>query len=171
MMKTTNDRLQDDVVAARPDIDQKVEQLVSRGRWAVPGYNVSLLTISRNKSDADDRNRRNSATSLCYKCFMHSDHFIESTVYISVLSSFSDPRLSRDLTACKPRCLHCATTKALGWLLRLCLPGTQRLTLCCIRLNPRMSQLRVCRRFPTLLALTLNPGVDIRPASSRQLVT
>jgi hypothetical protein len=31
---------QDDVVAARPDIDARTEQLVSKGRWMVPGYKV-----------------------------------------------------------------------------------------------------------------------------------
>ena len=35
--------LQDDVVKARPDIDEKVTQLVSKGRWNVPGYKVRLL--------------------------------------------------------------------------------------------------------------------------------
>ncbi|KAK3069960.1 ATP synthase d subunit, partial [Teratosphaeriaceae sp. CCFEE 6253] len=28
----------DEVVAARPDIDERVSQLVSKGRWQVPGY-------------------------------------------------------------------------------------------------------------------------------------
>lgn len=32
--------LQDEVAAARPDIDEKTSQLVSKGRWAVPGYKV-----------------------------------------------------------------------------------------------------------------------------------
>lgn len=31
---------QDDVVKARPDIDDKVSSLVSKGRWNVPGYKV-----------------------------------------------------------------------------------------------------------------------------------
>ena len=31
---------QDDIVAARPDIDERTAQLVSKGRWAVPGYKV-----------------------------------------------------------------------------------------------------------------------------------
>lgn len=30
----------DDVAKARPDIDERTSQLVSRGRWAVPGYKV-----------------------------------------------------------------------------------------------------------------------------------
>ena len=36
----TNFRTQDEVVAARPDIDERVSQLVSKGRWQVPGYKV-----------------------------------------------------------------------------------------------------------------------------------
>lgn len=32
--------LQDEVAAARPDIDEKTAQLVSKGRWGVPGYKV-----------------------------------------------------------------------------------------------------------------------------------
>ena len=45
---------QDEVAAARPDIDKRTEQLVSKGRWHVPGYKVcaaefriSLITWSR----------------------------------------------------------------------------------------------------------------------------
>jgi hypothetical protein len=38
--------LQDDVVAAQPEIDVRTEQLVSRGRWMVPGYKVYLLFLS-----------------------------------------------------------------------------------------------------------------------------
>jgi len=34
---------QDEVAAARPDIDERTTQLVSKGRWGVPGYKVSLL--------------------------------------------------------------------------------------------------------------------------------
>lgn len=33
---------QDEVAAAQPDIDKRTEQLVSKGRWAVPGYKASL---------------------------------------------------------------------------------------------------------------------------------
>lgn len=32
----------DEVAAARPDIDEKTAQLVSKGRWMVPGYKVCL---------------------------------------------------------------------------------------------------------------------------------
>ena len=57
---------QDDVVKARPDIDDKVTSLVSKGRWNVPGYKVCgcrrvslkfLLTLDR----------RNSASCRCYR--------------------------------------------------------------------------------------------------------
>ena len=33
--------IQDEVAAARPDIDERTAQLVSKGRWAVPGYKAS----------------------------------------------------------------------------------------------------------------------------------
>lgn len=42
-----DNRLQDEVVAARPDIDEKVSQLVAKGRWDVPGYKVCLTMIAR----------------------------------------------------------------------------------------------------------------------------
>ena len=35
--------MQDDVAAAQPEIDQRTEQLVSKGRWQVPGYKVRFL--------------------------------------------------------------------------------------------------------------------------------
>jgi hypothetical protein len=34
--------VQDEVAEAQPDIDKRTEQLVSKGRWAVPGYKVSF---------------------------------------------------------------------------------------------------------------------------------
>ncbi|KAK3687038.1 ATP synthase d subunit [Vermiconidia calcicola] len=36
----------DEVVAARPDIDERVSQLVSKGRWAVPGYKERFGDLS-----------------------------------------------------------------------------------------------------------------------------
>ena len=35
----------DEVVAARPDIDERTAQLVSKGRWQVPGYKVRRLFV------------------------------------------------------------------------------------------------------------------------------
>jgi hypothetical protein len=36
------DQSKDEIAAARPDIDEKTAQLVSKGRWEVPGYKVRL---------------------------------------------------------------------------------------------------------------------------------
>ena len=38
-------RFQDEVAAARPEIDARTEQLVSKGRWDVPGYKVGDIGI------------------------------------------------------------------------------------------------------------------------------
>jgi hypothetical protein len=38
--------MQDEVVAAHPEIDQRVEQLVSKGRWSVPGYKEKFGDLS-----------------------------------------------------------------------------------------------------------------------------
>merc|ERR1712059_236634 len=36
----------DEVAAARPDIDEKTSQLVSKGRWSVPGYKEKFGDLS-----------------------------------------------------------------------------------------------------------------------------
>ncbi|KAK3673168.1 ATP synthase d subunit [Recurvomyces mirabilis] len=36
----------DEVVAARPDIDERVSQLVSKGRWQIPGYKEKFGDLS-----------------------------------------------------------------------------------------------------------------------------
>lgn len=36
----------DEVAAARPDVDQRTEQLISKGRWAVPGYKEKFGDLS-----------------------------------------------------------------------------------------------------------------------------
>ncbi|PQE21244.1 ATP synthase subunit D protein [Rutstroemia sp. NJR-2017a WRK4] len=36
----------DEVAAARPEIDEKTEQLVSKGRWSVPGYKEKFGDLS-----------------------------------------------------------------------------------------------------------------------------
>lgn len=52
----------DEVAAARPDIDKRTEQLVSKGRWNVPGYKVgSYTSLIVLKMDANYCYRRNSA--------------------------------------------------------------------------------------------------------------
>jgi hypothetical protein len=35
--------LQDEIAAAEPQIDEKTSQLVSKGRWMVPGYKVCIF--------------------------------------------------------------------------------------------------------------------------------
>lgn len=45
--------LQDDVATARPDIDERVSQLVSKGRWQIPGYKVHLANAFGNASYTD----------------------------------------------------------------------------------------------------------------------
>lgn len=37
---------QDEVAAAQPEIDKRTEQLVSKGRWQVPGYKVHIYSSS-----------------------------------------------------------------------------------------------------------------------------
>ena len=37
--------VQEEVATAQPDIDKRTEQLVSKGRWHVPGYKASLAHI------------------------------------------------------------------------------------------------------------------------------
>jgi len=44
------DQSQDEIAAARPDIDEKTAQLVSKGRWAVPGYKVRLRQSRRSST-------------------------------------------------------------------------------------------------------------------------
>lgn len=64
-----NDDLQDDVAAARPDIDQRTEQLVSRHRWHGPqGYKASILQrTGQSENHTNKLDRRDSAISRCYK--------------------------------------------------------------------------------------------------------
>jgi hypothetical protein len=55
--------LQDEVVAAHPEIDQRVEGLVSKGRWNVPGYKVSYPKNGvLQQEQTNTHNRRSSAT-------------------------------------------------------------------------------------------------------------
>lgn len=46
VMALANSFSQDEVVAARPDIDERVSQLVSKGRWQVPGYKEKFGDLS-----------------------------------------------------------------------------------------------------------------------------
>ncbi len=43
------------MAAARPDIDEKTSQLVSKGRWSVPGYKVCFAGgVARLRTIAKD---------------------------------------------------------------------------------------------------------------------
>jgi hypothetical protein len=81
----------DEVAAAEPSIDEKTAKLVSKGRWSVPGYKVgstpSLLGTLLNRWIADPPNRRDSATSLCYKQPDSLPRFPFFVVYSSIVDS------------------------------------------------------------------------------------
>ena len=67
MLPLLTNALQDEVVAARPDIDERVSQLVSKGRWQVPGYKVCSSVELYGHHCADTVNRSVSAICLCYR--------------------------------------------------------------------------------------------------------
>jgi hypothetical protein len=52
---------QDEVVQARPDIEARTEQMVSKGRWMPPGYQVLFPAYTSYVDDLHPR-RRNLAT-------------------------------------------------------------------------------------------------------------
>jgi hypothetical protein len=84
----------DEVAAAEPSIDEKTAKLVSKGRWSVPGYKVRFAAVRRSAlryTYADDlNNRRDSATSLCYKPLASSlARFPFFFVYSSIVDSRS----------------------------------------------------------------------------------
>ena len=56
-------------MAARPDIDERTSQLVSKGRWQVPGYKVweALIQWRKVRMDANCWCRRNLETFLCFR--------------------------------------------------------------------------------------------------------
>ncbi|KAF2639393.1 mitochondrial ATP synthase [Massarina eburnea CBS 473.64] len=50
--RSFDDLTVDEVASAQPDIDKRTEQLVSKGRWAVPGYKASA---PMRDDDGEDR--------------------------------------------------------------------------------------------------------------------
>jgi ATP synthase D chain, mitochondrial (ATP5H) len=56
----------DDVAAAQPEIDKRTEQLVSKGKWVVPGYAVSQAECKIDGSLTNDI-RKNSAIFQLYR--------------------------------------------------------------------------------------------------------
>ena len=68
--RKANPGLQEDVAAAEPQIDERTSQLVSKGRWQVPGYKVredSCQLIHEDKliSDAGEIWRSLSSLEYC----------------------------------------------------------------------------------------------------------
>ena len=72
----------DEVAAARPDIDKRTEQLVSQGRWDVPGYKVRYAfgspPCARMGIDANYCYRRNLETTRC--CRQDTNDGVDSRV-------------------------------------------------------------------------------------------
>ena len=86
---------QDEVAAAQPVIDEKTSQLVSKGRWSVPGYKVWLkllrsinrirLTIEQEKfGDLSLLQTTTQHPFFCYLyyCKQRSDRNIERSWYL-----------------------------------------------------------------------------------------
>jgi hypothetical protein len=74
--------IQDDVAAAQPQIDERTAQLVSKGRWNVPGYKVRLskTTHSSGFYVSNAHCRRNSATSQ--SCRALAEHILDSILFL-----------------------------------------------------------------------------------------
>lgn len=68
--RKANPGLQEDVAAAEPQIDERTSQLVSKGRWQVPGYKVrenscQLIHEAKLKFDAGEIRRSLSSLDYC----------------------------------------------------------------------------------------------------------
>lgn len=79
--------LQEEVVAAQPDIDKRTEQLVSKGRWQVPGYKVRVTRSIASGRHTDQFCRRNSVTCRCCRGCSSGANAIESLVHILPISA------------------------------------------------------------------------------------
>ncbi|KAH7075879.1 hypothetical protein BKA63DRAFT_413382 [Paraphoma chrysanthemicola] len=62
----------DEVAAAQPDIDKRTEQLVSKGRWAVPGYQAKVRQSVRPISAFSD-------LAKTYPVWVVSPHIVNSS--------------------------------------------------------------------------------------------
>lgn len=82
---------QDEVVAARPDIDERVSQLVAKGRWQVPGYKVRTRTRCSFSDRAKIFYRSALVISQCYKQCDHVE--IDYCVYTASQNLFYRKRL------------------------------------------------------------------------------
>ena len=87
--------MQDEVAAAEPSIDEKTAQLVSKGRWSVPGYKVRPYSTCRHLiHDANSTFRRNSATFPYYRQRASRDqnYYTLSLVYSSIVDKKAGKR-------------------------------------------------------------------------------
>jgi hypothetical protein len=86
---------QDDVAAAREDIDKRTSQLVSKGRWMVPGYQVRFIADLRHSDDnlLMQPSRRNSVTFRRFKRFERSFVSVEG-LYKLHASLPNQPRMT-----------------------------------------------------------------------------
>lgn len=56
-------------MAAQPEIEKRVETMVSNHRWMPPGYKVrSSLMLEESYLNANNHCRRSSVTSLSFRC-------------------------------------------------------------------------------------------------------
>ena len=67
----------DEVVEAAPEIDKYTEELVKKGRWMPPGYQVSLIVVIFGSLKVIETNvfvfnRRNSPICLFFRGLLHS---------------------------------------------------------------------------------------------------
>lgn len=110
--------LQDDVVAARPDIDVRVEQLVSRGIWMPPGYKVGTLfpliivpsrTLFANAIEWANECRKNSEIFRFFKWERNRSVHTSCRITILYFSRFKD-EFPISILHAKPKSTDAVTT-------------------------------------------------------------
>lgn len=69
----------DEVVEAAPEIDKYVEELVKKGRWMPPGYQVRLRM--RTRDDEQKANMLNRTNSHLYPCCKKCQHRSQTDKY------------------------------------------------------------------------------------------
>lgn len=78
----------DEVVQAAPEIDKYTEELVKKGRWMPPGYQVKLLAMKIDRKNANKLHRTNSQIfrsckghNLCRKWYTQRLFLASTTLY------------------------------------------------------------------------------------------
>jgi len=109
---------QDEVVAARPDIDQRVEQLVSKGRWQVPGYkevspNVPYGFVASRVQKANhssfNRNSETFPSSRCWITYLDATAFSHCRQLLCSIAVLSKDLSTLYIWNC---CATCASADA-----------------------------------------------------------